>query len=198
MQRIKKYSFISLIIGIASTLTGILLPVFAFVSYTAQGGGGVGIIGGADSPTYQFMAFQIFGGLPIYALALGAVLIIASLFCLIFRKTVARHCSLKTTALSLSLSFTGSLGLTCVLIWYSVVAFHEASTHPIEYSASIILGLLAFAIFIVLIVIYCKARRGGFSLKGVLIDIGTSILTLPLFFLICMKIIVVLQQIAMS
>ena len=196
MQRIKKYSFISLIIGVAITLTGILLPIIAFVSYTTQGG--IGIIGGADTPTFLFLVFNTFDRLPIYALTFGAVLTIASLFCLIFRKTVAEHCSLKTTALSLSLSFTGSLGLTCVLIWYSVVAFHEVSTHPIEYSASRILGVLAFAIFIVLIVIYCKARRGGFSLKGILIDIGTSILTLPLFFLICTRIIVVLQQITMS
>lgn len=195
MQRIKKYSFISLIIGVAITLTGILLPVFVFASRTAQGGGGVGIIGGADTPTFLFLVFNTFDRLPIYALTFGAVLTIASLFCLIFRKTVAEHCSLKTTALSLSLSFTGSVGLACVYLLYNIVVFQKISDYPIEYYASIILGVLAFAIFIVLIVIYCKARRGGFSLKGILIDIGTSILTLPLFFLICTRIISLLQQI---
>lgn len=193
MQKIKKYGYITLSIGVVITLTGILLPIFALASRTAQGG--VGIIGGSDTPTYRFMAFRILGGLPIYALSFGAVLIIASLFCLIFGKTVTRHCSLKTTSLSLSLSLIGSLGLACVIIWYSAVAFHEASTHPIEYNASIILGLLAFVIFIVLIILYCKARRGNFSVKGVIIDIATSILTLPPFFLTCMKIINVLQQI---
>lgn len=193
MQNMKKYSYIALSVGIVSTLTGILLPIIAFVSYTAQGG--VGIIGGADTPTYQFMAYRIFNGFPIYALTFGAVLIIASLFCLIFRKTVAEHCSLKTTALSLSLSFTGSVGLACVYLLYNIVVFQKISDYPIEYYTSIILGLLAFVIFVVLIVLYCKVQRGGFSVKGVVIDIGTGILALPLFFLICMKIINVLQQI---
>jgi hypothetical protein len=58
------------------------------------------------------------------------------------------------------------------------------SKHPIEYPVSIILGLLCFFAFVALIVMYCILRIKKWSFKGVIIDILTSIVWLPTFFLI--------------
>ena len=194
MKNIRKYSCISLLIGAAITLASALLPMLSLSNGTVQSGS-VEIIGGADVPTYAFLAHEIWGGVTIYTFTFGVTLMIASLFCVIFHKTVEKHCALKTTILSLSLSFVGTVGLVCLFTWFSIVAFHEMSKHPISYPASLILGLLSFVLFIVLIMFYCEVRKKKFSVKGILVDIATSVLTLPLFFFICAKIFDILEQV---
>lgn len=187
MKKIKIYSSIVLILGLTLVLMSVLVPIIKINEFTAQNGS-IGIIGGADTPTLQFFVYSIFGGLPIYTFTFGITLMIASLLCFFFRKAVEKYCTLKTTLFSLLISFSGSVGLTCLLAWYSIVMFDEMSSHPIEYPASIILGCLSFVLFIFLIIVYCKVRKENFFLKGILIDIATSILALPLFFLLCVKI----------
>lgn len=194
MKKIKIYSFIGLILGLTLVLVSVLVPIIKISNYTAQNGS-IGIIGGADTPTFQFLVYSIFGGFPIYTLTFGITLTIASLLCFIFRKAVEKYCTLKTTLFSLFISFSGSLGLMCLLFWYSIVVFREMSKHPIAYSASVILGCLSFLLFIFLIIIYCKARKENFFLKGILIDIATSVLALPLFFMICSACYGLLQKI---
>ena len=113
--------------------------------------GAVGIIGGADTPTYEFVVFRVMDGWPFVAILFGITLIFSALFCLLFSKTVINNCNMKTTVLSLGLSAVGAAGLVCVCIWFVTVAFGEISKYPIKYPASVLLGSLCFFAFVVLL-----------------------------------------------
>ena len=78
----------------------------------------------------------------------------------------------KTTALALAISFFGAAGLACFFIWHSIVSFHEVSKNPL-------------LCFIISVVFYIKIRKTNISGRGILIDILTIAVTLPIFFLIC-------------
>ena len=84
----------------------------------------------------------------------------------------------------MGLSCVGALGLVCVFIWFSIVSFGEMSKHPIEYPVSVLLGIVCFFAFVVLIAVYLKLRKTNWSIKGLIIDILTSIIYLPTFFYI--------------
>ena len=153
----------------------------------------IGIIGGADKPTLLFLLKYSDGHL-LFALILGLTLFLCGGFCLIFKRTVTNNCRLKTTALSLIISFFGASGLSCFFIWYSIVAFLEMSMHPIAYPLSIIGGILSLVAFIIAIILYIKARKEHFKIKGIIIDILRSITTLPILFLLVAKIFAILQS----
>ena len=114
-------------------------------------------------------------------------------FCLIFKRVVINNCSLKTTALSLIISFFGASGLACFFIWYSIVVFHEMSKHPLSYPLSIIGGMGSLVAFVATIVFYIRARKENLKIKGIILDIITSIITLPTFFWLCAEIYNLLQ-----
>ena len=101
----------------------------------------------------------------------------------------------KTTILALIVSFFGGSGLMCLFIWYSIVAFHEMSKHPISYPLSIIGGIFSLVAFIITFIFYIKARKENLKIKGIAIDVITSIITLPIFFMLCAKFYGLLQQI---
>lgn len=193
MKKYKIYSSIALISGLLLALTSVLVPIIKLSNYTAQNGS-VGIIGGADAPTLLFLLRYSDGHL-LFALILGLTLFLCGGFCLIFKRTVINNCRLKTTALSLIISFFGAAGLSCFLIWYSIVVFHEMSEHPISYPLSIIGGIFSLVAFIITIILYIKARKENFKIKGIVVDVITSIITLPIFFLVCIEIYNLLQQI---
>lgn len=193
MKKFKKYSSVCLISGLLLALTSVLVPIIKLSNYTAQNGS-IGIIGGADAPTQLFLLRYSDGHL-LFALILGLTLFLCGGFCLVFKRTVTNNCRLKTTALSLIISFFGASGLSCFFIWYSIVAFLEMSKHPISYPLSIIGGILSFVAFIITIILYIKARKKNFKIKGIVVDIITSIITLPTFFLVCTEIYNLLQQI---
>lgn len=194
MRKFKIYSSIALISGLFLALASVLVPIIKLSNYTAQNGS-IGIIGGADGPTAIYVTSQLLGGHLLSALILGLTLFLCGGFCLIFKRTVMNNCRLKTTALSLIISFFGASGLSCFFIWYSIVAFHVMSKHPISYPLSIIGGILSFVAFIITIILYIKARKKNFKIKGIVVDIITSIITLPTFFLVCTEIYNLLQQI---
>jgi len=177
----KRYSLLALLLGFIILLAGIMLPYLCM--HLTPDNGSTGIIGGADARTYQFLASRLLGGLPYVLALLGIALVISSGFCLIFSKTVKIHCNIKTSAISLGLSGVGALGLNCVLWWFTIVAFGKMSSYPIEYPVSILLGLLSFFAFVGLIVLYFKVRKANLSLIGIAIDVLTSIIYLPTFFL---------------
>ena len=194
MKKFKIYSSVCLISGLLLVLASVLVPIIKFSNYTAQNGS-IGIIGGADGPTAIYITSHLLGGRLILTLILGLTLFLCGGFCLIFKRTVTNNCRLKTTALSLIISFFGASGVSCCFIWYSIVAFHEMSKHPISYPLSIIGGILSLVAFIITIIIYIKARKEHFKIKGIVVDIITSIITLPTFFLVCTEIYNLLQQI---
>lgn len=193
MRKFKIYSYIALISGLLLVLASVLVPIIKLSNYTAQNGS-VGIIGGADAPTLLFLLRYSDGHL-LFALILGLTLFLCGGFCLVFKRTVTNNCKLKTTVLSLIISFFGASGVSCCFIWYSIVAFHEMSKHPISYPLSIIGGILSLVAFIITIIIYIKARKEHFKIKGIVVDIITSIITIPTFFLVCTEIYNLLQQI---
>ena len=194
MKKFKIYSSVCLISGLLLVLASVLVPIIKFSNYTAQNGS-IGIIGGADGPTAIYITSHLLGGRLILTLILGLTLFLCGGFCLIFKRTVTNNCRLKTTALSLIISFFGASGVSCCFIWYSIVAFHEMSKHPISYPLSIIGGILSLVAFIITIIIYIKARKEHFKIKGIVVDIITSIITIPTFFLVCTEIYNLLQQI---
>lgn len=192
MKKFKIYSSISLISGLLIVLASVLVPIIKLSNHTAQNGS-VGIIGGADAPTLLFLLKYSDGHL-LFTLILGLTLFLCGGFCLIFKRVVINNCGLRTTALSLVISLFGASGLSCFFIWYSIVAFHEMSMHPIAYPVSVFAGLLSFIMFIAAIILYIKVRRNNFKPKGIIIDILTSIITLPTLFLLVAKICAILQS----
>lgn len=194
MRKFKIYSSVCLISGLLLVLASVLVPIIKLSNYTAQNGS-VGIIGGADGPTAIYITSHLLGGRLILTLILGLTLFLCGGFCLVFKRTVTNNCRLKTTALSLIISFFGASGLSCFFIWYSIVAFLKMSMHPIAYPLSIIVGILSLIAFIIAIILYIKARKEHFKIKGIVVDIITSIITFPTFFLVCTEIYNLLQQI---
>lgn len=194
MKKFKIYSSVCLISGMLLVLASVLVPIIKLSNYTAQNGS-VGIIGGADGPTAIYITSHLLGGRLILTLILGLTLFLCGGFCLVFKRTVTNNCKLKTTVLSLIMSFFGSSGLSCFFIWYSIVAFHEMPKHPISYPLSIIGGIFSLVAFIITIILYIKVRKENFKIKGIVVDIITSIITFPTFFLVCAEIYNLLQQI---
>lgn len=109
-----------------------------------------------------------------------ALLLVA--FALIFRKKISKICMVKTTLLSLAISFFGGVGLSCFLSWFTIVAWNAVYEHPIEYPFYIIYGIISFVSFVATIVFYIILRKRKFSVYGIIFDVLTSIITLPFFF----------------
>lgn len=193
MRKYKIYSSIALISGLLLALASVLVPIIKLSNYTSQNGS-IGIIGGADGPAAIYLTYRLLDGRLLLILILGITLFLCGGFCLIFKRTVINNCRLKTTALSLIISFFGASGLVCFFIWYSIVAFIEMSKHPISYPLSIIGGILSLVAFIITIILYIKVRKENFKIKGIVIDILTSIITLPILFLFVSKICAILQS----
>ncbi len=194
MKKIKIYSSIALILGLLLALVSVLVPIIKINEFTAQNGS-VGIIGGADGPTAIYLTSHLLDRNLLFTLILGLTLFLSGAFCLIFKRVVINNCSLKTTALSLIISFFGASGLACFFIWYSIVVFHEMSKHPLSYPLSIIGGMGSLVAFVATIVFYVRARKENLKVKGIIVDIITSIITLPTFFWLCAEIHNLLQRI---
>lgn len=182
-MNVKKIARIAFIIGGALMLIGFVLP-FIVLTFKTSEGGAVGIIGGADKFTLDLLLRNTLSGFPLCLTWLGGTVAVSSLFCIIFSKTVQKHCGVKTSVISLLLSAVGALGMVCFLLWLSMAAFDEISKYPIEYPFSVAVGCTALMVFICLIAFYCTARlQRGWTLKGFLIDVLTSILCFPAFFI---------------
>ena len=105
-----------------------------------------------------------------------ALLLVA--FALIFRKKVSKICSVKTTLLSLAISFFGGVGFCSFLAWLTILPRET----PIEYQFFIACGIISFVSFVVTIVFYVILRKRKFSVYGIIFDVLTSIIILPFFF----------------
>lgn len=180
-MKLRRNALIILIVGALMSVLGFLAPIVYWNNYTSQNGY-IGIIGGADAPSYTFMLSALFDGLPFVLVLSGICLVASASFCLIFSNTVKKHCNIKTSAISLALSAVGALGLVCAFLWFSIVAFGETSKHPIEYPVSVLLGIVCFFAFIILIAVYLKMRKTNWSVKGFIIDVLASVIYLPTFF----------------
>ncbi len=177
-MKLKKYSLIALITGFCMLAFTVVFPVFyAYVKNDPS----TAIIGGADSPTYDYLRQNLFDGFILFAESLGVVLIIMSAFCLLFSKTVKKHCKFTTSIITLGLSASGSLGLVCFFRWFVIAAFNESGKYPIEHAVSVSLGTVCFVVFVLLLLLYFSKRKNQWSFKGLLIDVLTSFVCMPSF-----------------
>ncbi len=176
-MNLKKLSIGGLIIGILAVVVGVGFPVLSFLLHHENG---IGIIGGADGPSFWFWTLSVMKW-TISLFLLGITMTITSLFCLIFPNFVQKNFSIKTTAFVLGLSAMGGLGLNCFGTWLGTV-MENVKDYPIAYPASIVGGVLALVLFFALLVLYCIARRKNFKIVGVILDILTSVIYLPFFF----------------
>ena len=175
-MKLKKFSIIGLVVGALAILAGFGIPALT-VLLSDLGGD---IIGGADLPTFKFVFWR--EEICVALVALGIPLVLISLFCLVFPSFVQKNFSVKTTALALGISATGAFGLCCFFTWLGAV-MESVKKYPISYPASIAGGVLALVLFFTLIVLYCIERVKNFKIVGNLLDVLTSIIFLPFFFL---------------
>ena len=185
-MKMKRFSLMLLLFGVLLSIIGTLAPYILLQSCVSQDNG-IGIVGGADTPTYSLIVFRSMNGLFFVLILLGVTLITSALFCLIFPKTIKKYCGIFTSLLSIGISSVGALGLVCVFTWFSIVAIDDMSSHyPVAYPLSISLGLICLIIFLCLISWYALVRMKSWSVKGFFIDVLTSIVYLPSFFFVLM------------
>lgn len=180
---LKRIALTTLFIGVFIYFLGLVAP-FIYFNFLKQSDGAVGIIGATEGLPYMFALRAVYGGLSLVLVLIGVAIIVPAAFCLIFSKTVKTHLRLSTSAVSLGLSAVGALGILCAFVWLITVAFEGPSTHPVDYGVSILFGILSFFAFIILIGLYIKLRKANKSVKGIIIDVLTSIVYLPFFFYI--------------
>lgn len=180
-MKLKRCSIAALIAGVVLFVGSFVIP-FILTFRASAGQGSVGIIGGADGPTAQFLTMQLLSRWPGCLAFLSAALVLTGLFCLIFSKTVTQVCFVKTSAVALGLSAIGGAGLYCFFLWLAMAAFHETGKHPIAYPVSVAGGVLCLMGFLGLLVLYFRERKQKWCWGGIVIDVATSILYLPTFF----------------
>ena len=74
---IKKISIILAIVGVLAFVIGITFILYAIIGMQNQGGS-IGIIGGADEPTHEFMFYTVIHSWMFALAAIGFLVMIAS------------------------------------------------------------------------------------------------------------------------
>lgn len=108
----------------------------------------------------------------------GIMALLLVVFAVIFRKKVSKICSVKTSLLSLAISFFGGVGFCSFLAWLTILPRET----PIEYLFFIICGIISFVSFVATIVFYIILRKRKFSVFGLIFDVLTSMIAMPFFF----------------
>ncbi len=179
---LKRFAITLLTISVIILITG---TVFLPIIYTSINDSIV-IIGGTASIMYKFIFFHTMNGLPFCITLFGAAFLITALICLIFNKKIPIYCSIKTSVISLIISAALALGLVCVFIFSSIVAFDQISMYPYAFPASILGSIVALLMIAWLTFVYIKARKQSASKMGALIDLLTVLIYLPpIFMAVC-------------
>lgn len=178
----KKCTALILSMGILISAIGIVLPAMLVLSAPS-----IGIIGGADGPSYWFLLGNGCYHIPAFLISIGFTVFIIGLYGLFLEKALTRYSSPVFTLLSFGISIMIAGGTVCLLTFMMVVAFsNEIHQYPIAGPASALGCFLAFVGIVVLLAFYCKYRKEKMSIKGILLDILLVVLTfLPLFFVVC-------------
>ena len=161
-----------------------LTPFFFLAAFMGGADASVGIIGGADAPTWFFVWRTINPWIKTVIL-FNLVTALCSLFCLIFSRTVKRVCRFSTTLISLGLSAVGAVGCYAGIMFLSCFLLTSPEKHPVRYPASGVALALAFGAFVLWMWLYVRLRRKNKSVLGVFLDIATALLYfLPLLTLV--------------
>ncbi len=179
-MKLKSFSILCVTVGLTLTAFGFVTPLFLI---------------GENGSSYMRAFGNSFDGLLSVLATVGITLIITALFCLVLKKTVTRHCTVKTSLVSVSLSLTGDLGIICFFIWMSMAAFGEFSQHPIMYPFSVCVGMLSLMLFLALIAVYLYIRRKRPSVIGFVIDVFTAIIYMPAAFTVIGYIMLIAEKI---
>lgn len=165
---LKKISLIILCVGLAIVLTSVAATLICMQNPSQE------------DLTFVHVLSTAYNSAFIVMLVVGVGLIIPSAFCLVFKNTVTKHCTVLTTLISLCLSAMGALGLTCGFELMVFAAFGEQSSHPVAYAASTCGAMIALFAFIILCALYFRFRAKKRSATGTVIDVVTSIIYLPI------------------
>ena len=178
----KKLNVPMVVLGVLIAAIGITLPAMLVLSAPP-----IGIIGGADGPTYWFLLGNGCYHIPAFLITIGFAVFVVGLYGLFLGKALTRYSSPMFTLLSFGISIVIAGGTVFFLEFMTVTAFsNEIYQQPIAFSVSAIGSFLAFVGFVVLTAFYCKYRKEKMSIKGILLDILLVVLTiLPLFFTAC-------------
>ena len=101
-----------------------------------------------------------------------------------FSKQMSKVCSLRTTALSCAVSAITSLGIHCVLSFLSCYFLTNPTRHPIRHPASLILGFICLAIFVLLLNVYYNLRKNNKTKIGFFVDCVTCLTFMPSIYFI--------------
>ena len=174
----KKYALVIFMISLLLLFSGLH---FAGIFSALLPSNDIGIIGGADRPTANFLIGKILndGGLLVL---FGLSTAFCSLFALILSRPVKKSCSFSTAATALGLSACTSFGAYSLVVFASCFFLSKPSKHPILFPTSISCGMIALIGFILLMALYCKLRDKKPSALGVFFDAAFSLMYMPAFF----------------
>ena len=181
-MKLKIFALVLLLVGLL--LLGVVIGLPQLVQEGTQVA--VAIIGGADGPTFQYQLDRLMHSVNGCLVLWGVALTLTGLFCLIFTKTVKKHCTVKTSAIAMCTSLVTAAGLICFLELFSIAlvtaAFGGAGRYPVRSAVSVLLGTFCFAAFVGLMILYYCCRKGKKAKAGVALDVLTTLLYLPAFF----------------
>lgn len=171
----KKFSVITLILGVALILSSLSITFFALL-IAGNNMPTVGIIGAADGPTlkYILLSQMIWKGFWFGNLQLGIAVLITGIVSLICRKAIVNNCSIKTSVLSLLISLFGSLGFCCLLTRFFMG--NHIEMFPLEYRCCIIFGYLSLVLCVLFLVLHIREIIKSKKYKSIIFDFSTVVL----------------------
>ncbi len=194
LMKLKTFTKLIFILGLTLLVTSLILPPVLLVLCNA--GTSVGFIGTGDISKFKFITMLLhlaYTGWPTLCIILGATLLVISALCKFCKNAIANYMSIKTTLCALIFSFASGLILCSLYNLFVIVIADLPSAYPKFASAiyiyrtlciaSIIGAVIGLISAIIVAVIYARLKKKSFTLKGLLMDIGFSLLCFPFFFL---------------
>ena len=179
-MNLKKFSLIALSSGIFATVLGLIIPFIAIINRTNRNGA-IGIIGGADIPTYRLLLWFVSSSWTLCLVYFGIALILTALFCLIFKKSVNENCTIKTSAISFCLSAVSAAAVTFGFMCLQIITYGMITDYSARFAIGVIISVIFLALSALLVYLYIKQRKGMMTVRGILIDILTVMVYFPTF-----------------
>ena len=195
-MNLKKFTHLTFILGLSILCVYLILPV-ALLLFN-NGGTSVGIIGTAEGLNSKITFFftmlsLIYRTYHILGIVLGVILLVISALCKFCKNTIEKYMNVKTTLCALIFSFANGLTLCSLYNLFVIVIADLPNNYPkfasaiyifrTLFIASIIGAVIGLISAIIFAVIYIRLKKKSFTKKGLLMDIGFSLICFPVFFL---------------
>ncbi len=181
----RKLTVIVFVLSILAVFGALVAPIFLTADTET--------LGGADLPTYFDSYLNGFNGLFLWLSHLGFPGILLSGLWLFFPSWMGKITAGKQTATVLGISAAGGCGLAAVL-WCISMSLGGLKDYPVALPIAFFMGFVALAAFLVLCLVYVAVHQKGSRIRGILADVGTSILFLPGFLYFAMWAVTGLQM----